>query len=471
LNVAGAVASVVAVLGAYAVARQVAPQRSAVLVAAMVGGFPGFAVLSVTFMTDPTSFASQTLALACGLAALLSHRRPLVWYAAALAVAAASFTIRETAAVTFAAIAVVFCWTRRHDRRALATAVPIAAAFAVAAVVFYAWRQSLPRGQHIPLLAAGVSATSAGLVVRTAFTVCFSLAPALAVAAIAYRDHLRSRAALAAAGVTVVLLAFALHHTAGTPWNLFTGNYLTRLGATPQGVAVDGPALFPRLVWWLLLLVGCAASVVAAALATDALVRRAWRHVGAVSWLLLLVAAGQFALLAARSAGQGLVYDRYTWLVSLPLAAFVVSRCGGLLDRSRQALLAAGAAVILLTAAGLAVAVNDAAASAARWRAGELGTRLGYPADTVDAGFEWIGAHALAGPHGSPTGVRATLPLHWYLRDTFPYLRNCVVVSYPTLPYYGWLVPVGRLRYASLLPPGTRTLHVYRNPRACPTAG
>jgi hypothetical protein len=93
---------------------------------------------------------------------------------------------------------------------------------------------------------------------------------------------------------------------------------------------------------------------------------------------------------------------------------------------------------------------------------------LGYRADTVDAGFEWMGAHA-PGPGPAPLGLRATYPVHWYMVGAFPYLPNCVIVSYPPIAH-GGIVPIGSVRYRSLLPPGEQTLRLYLNRIACPGA-
>jgi hypothetical protein len=52
------------------------------------------------------------------------------------------------------------------------------------------------------------------------------------------------------------------------------------------------------------------------------------------------------------------------------------------------------AAFLLL---GLVWTIDSSRFDAARWAAGERAVQLGYPADRVDAGFEWRNVHRPAG--------------------------------------------------------------------------
>jgi hypothetical protein len=54
-------------------------------------------------------------------------------------------------------------------------------------------------------------------------------------------------------------------------------------------------------------------------------------------------------------------------------------------------------AVVVFALLGLWWSADSAAFDAARWRAGEQAEALGYPADRIDAGFEWRNAHRAAG--------------------------------------------------------------------------
>ena len=54
----------------------------------------------------------------------------------------------------------------------------------------------------------------------------------------------------------------------------------------------------------------------------------------------------------------------------------------------------AGVLVAVNAIVSLALLLNAAAFDGARWRMGDEAVRLGFAAETVDAGFEWVGFHA-----------------------------------------------------------------------------
>jgi hypothetical protein len=468
LNVAGAFISTSAIVGSYLLARRLAPRGAALLVAATIAAMPGFSALSVTFMTDPSSFATQAAALVLGVAAVTASRRRIALYFGALAVGFISFTIRETAVAAMVAVTAVFLAVHRREPRILRPAI---AGFGIAitgTVIFYLWRQTLAGNQPMPLL-RGLTTTSAGLMLRILFVIAFALLPLLLPVALARRSSLSSRLPLAAAAVTSTVLGVSALELAGTPWGIFPGNYLTRLGATPQGVAGGGPVLFPGTLWWSLIALGFVGSALAAALVTDAVRRRAWRRLAPAETMLAVFALVNILILAFRSASQEHLYDRYAWPTILAVGALLagrMSRPGFYAFRSSNSL--AWLAALAVGASGVAIAVNDSAASAGRWKAGQAAVALGYRADTIDAGFEWMGVHA-PGPGPAPLGLRATYPVHWYMVGAFPYLPNCVIVTNATIAH-GDIDPIGSVRYQSLLPPGEQTLHLYLNRIACPGA-
>ena len=66
--------------------------------------------------------------------------------------------------------------------------------------------------------------------------------------------------------------------------------------------------------------------------------------------------------------------------------------------------------------------MNSIAYDVARWRMGELAADRGYTPSTIDAGFEWVGAHATA-----PASLgQATFA--WY-EQIWSMPRVCAVVS------------------------------------------
>jgi 4-amino-4-deoxy-L-arabinose transferase-like glycosyltransferase len=467
LNLAGAAVSTFGIVCSYLLTRRLASRGAALLVAATVAAMPGFSALSVTFMTDPSSFATQAATLALGVAALTSERRRVELYFAALAMGFVSFAIRETAVAASVAVTIGVLLAHRREPRALRLPLAGFGVAAAATAAFYIWRQTLAGGQPMPLHAV-VSGTTAGLVLRILFLLGFALLPVSLTLAHSRRSSRVSGLPLAAAALTVAAFGVAAIRLDNTPWGLFPGNYLTRLGATPQGVAIDEPTLFPPALWWLLIALGLLGSALAAGLATAAVRRRAWRRLGSAEAMLAVFALLNLAILLFRSASQGHLYDRYAWPLVLALAALAAGRTT---SPRRPGLFQHGAAwtaAVAISVSGLAVAVNDSAASAGRWAAGAAAAALGYQADTIDAGFEWVGAHA-PDPGPAPHGLRATYPVHWYMIGAFPYLPNCVVVSYPAIRN-GGLIAIGSTRYASLLPPGEQTLHLYLNRVACPGA-
>jgi len=467
LNVAGAFVSTCAIVGSYLLARRFAPRGAALLVAATVAAMPGFSALSVTFMTDPSSFATEAAALALGVAAVTASRRQVALYYGALAVGIVSFTIRETAFAGLVAVTAVFLAVHRGNPRILRPAIAGACTAIAGIVVFYLWRQNLAGSQPMPLL-RGLSTTTVGLVLRILFVIAFALLPLLLPVALSRRASLVSRLPLTLAAATAAVLGAAAIELADTPWGIFPGNYLTRLGATPQGVAGGAPVLFPPVLWWSLVTLGIVGSALAAALVADAARRRAWRRFAPAETMLAVFVVLNILILAFRSASQEHLYDRYAWPIVLALGALLAGRISRPAQAPRSSKGLAWLVVLAIGASGVAVAVNDSAASAGRWKAGEAAVALGYRPDTVDAGFEWMGAHA-PGPGPAPLGLRATYPVHWYMVGAFPYLPNCVIVSYPTIAH-GDIVPIGSVRYRSLLPAGEQTLHLYLNRIACPGA-
>ena len=105
-----------------------------------------------------------------------------------------------------------------------------------------------------------------------------------------------------------------------------------------------------------------------------------------------------------------ILFDRYTWPLALPLAILLLVRpqpepagaTGGPMaedpprSAGRQAgvALMAGVLVVVNAMVSLALLLNAASFDGARWRMGDEAVRLGFAAETVDAGFEWVGFHA-----------------------------------------------------------------------------
>jgi hypothetical protein len=117
-----------------------------------------------------------------------------------------------------------------------------------------------------------------------------------------------------------------------------------------------------------------------------------------------------------------------------------------------------GALSVVLVLVAAALTVNVDTYSAARWAAGQIAVSRGVPANAVDAGFEWVGAH---GATMVNQALHPAAPVYepWYGRME-PGFRECAVVSarpqdYPDLRL------VKTTRYELLGFVGARTLYVY----------
>ena len=143
-----------------------------------------------------------------------------------------------------------------------------------------------------------------------------------------------------------------------------------------------------------------------------------------------------------------ITFDRYLWLLVLPLYALLLARPdadepastpaaaaaaaatspGRISIAALPGALAVGLSAILLAglaATSLVLLANANAFEAARWRMGELAVARGIPAGTVDAGLEWVAFHA--------TGVAkpyAKAPAGWSRYEAWwPSFRLCAMAS------------------------------------------
>ena len=83
-----------------------------------------------------------------------------------------------------------------------------------------------------------------------------------------------------------------------------------------------------------------------------------------------------------------------------------------------------GPAFAWLAISAFVIAANSFAYDAARYRGGEAAVALGYDAQTVDAGYEWVSYHA-SGVGNSGSGAYG---LTWY-DDVLSSSRPCAVLS------------------------------------------
>ena len=237
--------------------------------------------------------------------------------------------------------------------------------------------------------------------------------------------------------VAVALVGFLVVEPRGP----LLGNLWTQYGSTANSVLSGSrPPLINSTAWGLSRDIALFAAVLAAAVALSWSLRsisgvssvstakmqatRILRSREAPLVLFLLGYAAELALFSL----LGALFDRYLYPM-VPVAAilllrqFALRRSGQPLRLGRSHALALGA-FAWLVASALIIAANSFAYDAARYREGEAAVALGYDATTVDAGYEWVGAHAV-GPEQVTTDPTK---LTWW-EALWPSFRPCAVLS------------------------------------------
>jgi hypothetical protein len=403
--------------------------------------------------------------------------RQLFWLGASMVAGVFAFSIREFAVAALVAVLGGLVWA---DRRLLAPCLVAGVAAAASCTAMYVWSAGLQGAQ--PKVLGLPTSTTWHLLGGAYFTLSFMVAPVLPWAMARWRVW-RQPVAYVAGGL--VLLVGGLLVSRHYP--LFIGNYLDRQGAGGDRVLAGvRPELFAGPLWEAFrvtaLVAGAALAGVLAG-ASHELVRsrrRPARSLGlrassrastkdglgtglppyematggaghsrlpmagpldgapakAERRLALLFAWASVAVLA----GYGLFvraafWDRYLWPVAFCVALLALGqgwRSRAALSSPRLQSLGLAAAGGLLAAlvgtAAVAITLNSDAYDAARWSAGRDLVRAGYPASAVDAGFDWVGAHARA--PAQPGRALAGAPAYetWY-DQMFPGLEDCALVS------------------------------------------
>jgi hypothetical protein len=459
-GVSTAVLAVVGVSCAYYVARQVLARSWAVAAVLLVVAGPLFAWSTSTFMTDVPAFAAEMACLALGVAALNRSGWPR-WalLGGAIAIGLFGFSIREFALA--APVAVLLC-ARASDspRRRYGYLAAGVVALVVCAVVYLL-------SAHVPgFLHRSFTRPSKVSIVGTAreyYTMAFMLSPAVAFAA--WR-RLRWRLSWATiTAIAVVVLGAAIDRHYGS---LFAGNYLDPQGMASTAILGGGrPTLLPRPLWDLLRVVGLVSGGLLAGIAVtvDRHALRRWRSwawgapIGVI-WVFGAVFATGLAVYGLLNFG---LFDRYLWPLIFALGVLLLHYSPPA-PRREWPRLVAGIVVALsalLVLVTTALTVNADTYSAARWDAGQIAVSHGVPANAVDAGFEWVGAHAsgIVNPSLHPAAP-AYEP--WYAL-TEPGFRECAVVSGVPLNYPN-LHLVRTSSYELLGFIGSRTLYIYISP-------
>jgi len=479
LHLVNAATSVAGLGLTFAFARCYLRPARALLVTAVIAAAPAYALMSTTFMTDPTAYLGQ---IACLLLGVLALRRGPVsggsstdlaataLLAASLAAGLFAFTVREVAIVAPLAVLVGYAWQIR--RRGVQWSGPVIAVAAVigAAVAFTLWRRALPDDQvligdgppiFLPLYAA-----------RSWFTIAFVLGPVIMLVGLGMA--VRRRGILVAIAVIDVLTAglalIGRDLAVGSEHPLFTGSFFTRYGSMGSSVAVGSrPLLYPSAVWTLVVLAALIAGVaMAVRIVTGIRGRSRWRPGG--EWLVPeRIVLGTFVAGAAVSANAyafvgGPLYDRYLWPGVLAAAILLLSRPGPRMPVPVWRRLVAGVWLVALASVSLLGTVEEHTFDAARWEAGQRAVKAGLDPGQVDAGFEWVGWH-YDGAAFEEGDLKISAPHRPYLLF-FAGVGNCEFVASSKVTEPGVRI-VRTLEYQPAPLLGERRLYTYRNDFAC----
>jgi hypothetical protein len=439
LHWAGAAAGALALVGVFAALRRLGTSTAALLGAAVIAACPCFALLAPTYMTDLTALAAQAWCLALGLAALDAEgRKRTALLAASLALGLLAFATREQGLAAPLAVLAAHGVAEGRATHRLTKAATAAGTFAAAVIAFYAWRHGLPGGSGYGIRRP--TRKSVEVAARAGFTLGLFALPLAAAARTGGRRGRFPAAVIAVIGIATLAVAAVR----GRSPDLLVGNLLTRTGLLDSDALVGArPEVFPGAIWWA---VNALAVIGAAGLAAGATTlagrtkpRGDPKATAAVTYLVLAAAAVFFGALT-RS-----VFDRY--LLPVLFGAALVAALGRA-PQLRWTTPATAALALLAVLAAVSVSAGNAF-DLARWRAGEQAVHKGNPPNTVDAGYEWVGAH-YPGRLAEDRPSRARPPTQWYSQDVFPRATNCVTVSAAPLPRTFLLARIGERSYRSL---------------------
>jgi hypothetical protein len=429
----------VGTVAGYLLVRSLLPPPLAVLAVLSMLFFPGYLRNVTTFMTDVPTLALMLGCLVLGGVALdpnRAHRER--WLAASMVVGVWAFSVREIGIVAPLAVLVAGWLTTPDARRTYLYAGLLVLA---SCGLIYLFVAGLPGRPNPPLQA--FSAFNVDQVRRTFATLALVLLPTMVIGIARWWPAWRRREVRigAVVGVLVAELFYAREISmvvGGLTPPMFVGNQLT-LGGILWNAALAGarPVLFDGTTWSVMNLAALGSALAAFAIvggaagsAVAGLLRRRRVEAGGRRLLVSL-----FALFYGSGiVGWGLLsttFDRYLWPLALVLPALMLYQPGEAVDpaspRARRTSVGAAAAVLAaIVAISLALALNSFAFDSARWHMGELAVSRGFTAETVDAGFEWVGAHSSENANLTASGAGSDTWSYWH---AFPSFRLCALVS------------------------------------------
>src|SRR3954469_10807297 len=389
---AGAAAAIAGLLGAFALFRQFVPLQAALLGVAALGVTPFYMLLAGTFMTDVPAFAADMWCLALGVRWLRASHPRWMLLAGSLAVGAYGFTIRESAICAPIAVLVgtfLAAESKKQRLRLLASA----AAFALAIVVFYRWREGLqaPAFGRTPQLIVRHDIVFLCQALMVVALIAFPAAVALLVQA---PRRLPARAVVVgvAASVAAALVPLSQARYYGHTDSIFVGNLVTQKGALGDTV-LSGlrPDLFPGGAWIALEVLAVLSGCMVAAVSVRATATSFRQQPGGIIVVLYMLVS--LVAVTGRVDTNAPVYDRYLLGVGAVAILAVLSATPWAAARVSGSFAAGALALALPALLSVALLQDSIAYNHARWQAGQQAVRAGTPADAVDAGFEWAGYH------------------------------------------------------------------------------
>jgi hypothetical protein len=376
-----------------------------VLAVLSLAASPFWGALVVSYMTDVPALAFSSLATWLAVRAWTRPGRGTGLLLGSVASAFYATSIRQYAVVTLIAVVAVAILDarRRADGRGVRMWITTGVVAGIAVVALDLWWRTIPDGRSLSPTAPSASELGRLVTDGAGFVrVCaLCLLPVLVWAAPLTRLREAWRSAPVVTAVTAVVTAAWLAATAvRTPDAVFVGNYVTRRGVLSDIVLVGRrPGVLPGPVWHLLVLVAGIAGVVLVTILVAELGRwvrrRRVRTPGDPARTMLALSVAGYAAAYAGAIATGVqVYDRYALAAIGPLGILLLVTAADLRTGHpvpTRVLTAVAASVLVLV--GLTFTADSASYDGARWALATRVTHQGWPARTVNGGFEWRNYH------------------------------------------------------------------------------
>ena len=487
LTTVGVLSAVIAIVAGYLLVRRLVTPGRAALAMLILPLFPGFLPYAASFMTDLPAIAAEFVCLGLGIVALRGGRIRGRWLLASLAVGVFGFTVREFSLAAPASVLAAAVLVQPRRLR------PWLSGFAVVAVcvAIYYVRSRLPNQTGVTV--HPISDYSSDRVARAVSSLAFVLLPAAVVAAATWWRRWR----LPDVAVGALLGSYLVHQriidlvATGVVPPVLLDNLATQWGTPIQYMTFGSrPVLFSDIAWSAINGLALIATIVLVAVGAGVFgfhVRRALRAPRSIPVRLASPAGILLMFSVATAMGLivfgliGTIFDRYLWPLVPTLASLMLMRPLGQqrgvdfresvvdeVDGQRSGVarpigvipaVTAAALILLLGGMGLSLMLNSAAFDPARWSAAERLVDLGVPAESIDAGIEWVGYHAT-----SPMEYAHPVPAATWWEALWPSFRLCgfVATTPQNLPG-ARLVEVDLHAYRLLLFAGQdETLYLYR---------